>query len=163
MARSGEHDRLCIVERAKVLEALPVQIEWEEGGVAPKTISLHNRTRSLNMKKLALIAATLICFAGCARNDTGDMTEDTSGTSTAVGTPATTQSESSISTDTNSSSINEPSILSADTNSTSSTLNQDTNNVGQANGVQSYPNSTPPPTPPSPEQQQPQQGQQPLP
>src|SRR5687768_565192 len=102
------------------------------------------------MKKLALIAATLICFAGCARNDTGEMTEDTSGSSTAVGTPATTQSESAIS---------------ADTNASSSTLNLDTNNVGQPASPQSSSESSTPPAPPSPAQQPqpPQQGQQPQP
>jgi hypothetical protein len=101
------------------------------------------------MKKLALIAATLICFAGCARNDTGDMTEDTSSTSTGVGTPATSQSETSTSLDTNQPSSITPS---------SPTLNQDTNNIGQPSPIQSgNPTPTPPPTP---EPQPLQQGQQ---
>ena len=96
------------------------------------------------MKKLAFIAATLICFAGCARNDTGDMTEDTSSTSTGVGTPATSQSETSMSRDTNRVAPNTP---------RSSTLNQDTNNVSQPSPIQSGNQSaTPPPTPPTPEQ-----------
>lgn len=109
------------------------------------------------MKKLALFAATMICFAGCARNDTGDMTEDTS-SGTAVGTPATSQSESSMSRETGSPGL--------DTNTSSSTLNRDTNNQGQAAPPQSgAQNPSPLPTPPAPDQQQqqPQQGQPPQP
>jgi hypothetical protein len=56
------------------------------------------------MKQFALLAATLICFAGCGRTDTDDMTATPDTTGTASGTPGTTQSGS----DMNSSTINNP-------------------------------------------------------
>ena len=48
------------------------------------------------MKKFALLAAALVCFAGCAQNDTDDMgaTETTSSRDTAIGTPSGSESGS---------------------------------------------------------------------
>ena len=93
------------------------------------------------MKKFALLAASLICFAGCAQNDTGEYgATDTTGTEdTAVGTAASSQSGSISSMETNTLSYtNDSSSMSVDTNqSSSSTLNQDTNNVGQSGSIQS--------------------------
>ena len=48
------------------------------------------------MKKFALIAATLVMFTGCARNDSGDMSSEAgdpaaTGTTTATGSAATSQ------------------------------------------------------------------------
>lgn len=40
------------------------------------------------MKKFALILASLTFFAGCARNDTPDMTETETDTDYGIGTPA---------------------------------------------------------------------------
>jgi len=117
------------------------------------------------MKKFALIAATLICFAGCARNDTEDMTATeipSPSTDTAVGTPAVSQTDTM--TDTNSSSIfdtNQPGTLSIDTNSNSdsSSLNLDTNATlyppPLSSGEQLTP-AIPPPTPPDESQELPQ-------
>jgi hypothetical protein len=74
-----------------------------------------NNVKKETMKKFALIIASLICFAGCARNetDTGTASSGVADTNTALGTPATSQSgrdasmslrtnqSSSIMTDTN--------------------------------------------------------------
>lgn len=120
------------------------------------------------MKKFALLAATLICFAGCAQNETDEMgAADTTGTDdTAVGTSASSQSGSISSMDTNTLSYtnDRSSTLSLDTNQSSSTLSQDTNNVGQPGSIQSETQPLPP-TPPSTDNsiQQPQQGGQPNP
>ena len=112
------------------------------------------------MKKFALLAAALICFAGCAQNDTDEFgaTDTTVTNDMAVGTPATTQSgiDSSMQ-DTNSVwDTNQGSgTLSADTNQLggSSTLSTDTNSIGQPGSLQSGAQE-PAPQPPSPNQQQ---------
>ena len=125
----------------------------------PRRFAAQNK--ELNMKKFAMIAAALICFAGCAQSGTDEYgaTDTTVITNeTAVGTPAATQSgiDSSMQ-DTNSvwDTNQGSSTLSADTNQLggSSTLSADTNNLGQSGSLQSGSQPSTP-QPPSPDQQQ---------
>ena len=103
------------------------------------------------MKKFALIAATLICFAGCARNDTGDMGA-TETTDSGTGASASGQ----IGTD----SASTPSEMDTNSISGSSTLSSDTNSLEQPTAPQTGGDtlSTPPPQPPAAgqDEQQPQ-------
>jgi hypothetical protein len=54
-----------------------------------------NKEKKEHMKKLAIIAASLICFAGCARNDTEPTAASgeygATDTNTAVGTPSSSE------------------------------------------------------------------------
>ena len=102
------------------------------------------------MKKFALIAATLICFAGCARNDTGEMgATETPTDTTATGASAPSQTGTDASMDTN--------AAAAAATYESSTLSQDTNGAAQPSSPQT---TTPPPEPPA---QDPSQQNQPSP
>ena len=91
------------------------------------------------MKKLALLAASLICFAGCARNDTGDLgaTDTTSSDTTATGAAGTSESGSDTATSGRYSATNENSMM-TDTNSITPSLerlNNETNNFSGGVGT----------------------------
>src|SRR5690348_8609605 len=103
------------------------------------------------MKKLAFLTAGLICFAGCARNSTNEMTATEDTNTTAVGTPAsgqsgtaadTSRSTPSLMTDTNSATLRTNDLSTAPSVSPSIDTNKATD----------QPQSEPPQPPPIPDQ-----------
>lgn len=122
-----------------------------------------------NMKKFAVIIASLTLFAGCTQNDPGDFgATETETDTTATGAAGTSQSDYGTS-----------GTLSSDTNSLSDTnMLSDTNNFSDTNSLQSPGQGSPGssisgsssqqqlgtdtnnPTPPSSLQSQPGQSQQ---
>jgi hypothetical protein len=90
------------------------------------------------MKKLALIGASLLCFAGCAREDTGDLeaTDTSTSTGAGVGAAGANQTGSDMSTSSVSSGYSATNTNTLNTlapSSSSSSPNLDTNNEEQLN------------------------------
>ena len=107
--------------------------------------------KRIHMKKFALIAATLVMFAGCARNDSGDLSSDAgdpaaTDTTTATGSPATSQTGTGATPDMSSGQNNVPGAATIQSELQIESSRVETNSVEQTQS--------------QPIQAQPDQGQQ---